>query len=269
MPSVFFVAETFFVMEVNDAYVKLMVVKNGRNGSSINKYERLELPAGTVSRGVVADAGFLERVVTRFLTGVNARRAAVVVKCHARILRFAKFPAMKRRDLHKSVESSYDECFPVNKPDYVFGYNILPGASSDAHVLLAALPLTLSESYVALFKRLPLRLEVVDVFENAVSGFFYSYDKGDYLVVFSLETRIAVAFFAGGVLRVVHDCAVTEDLLGLNLILGSLPGRADKAYLLDDVPTWLTDFLGGLYEIVPTARLQDALLFETASASIY
>jgi len=117
------------------------------------------------ARGITFSAG-PEEHIRSFIRGSRVKKAYIILSTDKTILRFAKLPLLRAREIDRAVSFLYDGNFPVDKKKYIFGYKILCKDKEKYSLLLAALPSETVSGVESLFKGMGISLEAIELFEG-------------------------------------------------------------------------------------------------------
>lgn len=117
------------------------------------------------ARGVDFNSG-PEEHIRSFLRDFRVKKAFIIISSEKTVLRFAKLPLIKTREINKAISFLYEENFPLDKDKYIFGYTILSKISDQYSLLLAALPSETVSGLINLFGNMGITIETLGLFEG-------------------------------------------------------------------------------------------------------
>ena len=127
---------------------------------------------------------------------IISKKMRLVVKTPDCVMRFAKVPPVKRRDLDGLIKNNIAGYFP-NFGDFSYSYKIAGEQADGITVMLAALPEDFTAPYIEAFSRRGLTIEKLGVFQDAAVA---ATDDFGGAAVFALffPDRVSVTYIENG-----------------------------------------------------------------------
>lgn len=162
------------VLEVGSHFVKMAEFLCSKNHIKLVKGFTVKLPEGIVKKDIIVD---IDRLADLLMPIIKERKFSiqeleVVISSKTIITRETTLPKAKRTELDGIVHTNIDDLFPIKTSDYTFGYRILEEVrerGTDMYkVLIVATPTDIIEPYIALAKKLKLKLKLIDFAGNSL-----------------------------------------------------------------------------------------------------
>lgn len=162
------------VLEVGSHFVKMAEFLCSKNHIKLVKGFTVKLPEGIVKKDIIVDT---EKLADLLIPIIKERKFSiqeleVVISSKSIITRETTLPKAKRTELDGVVHTNIDDLFPIKTSEYTFGYRILEEVrekGTDMYkVLIVATPTEIIEPYIALAKKLKLKLKLIDFAGNSL-----------------------------------------------------------------------------------------------------
>ena len=210
-------------MDIGSSAIKWMLF-NGKK-CFLHDWGIAEIPKGWVKSGRIIDKYGVAKKISGILRSSGVKPSGVLVSffCPEMIIRTVMLPKLDPKELESVIKFEVEQLLPQGADKYVTDYKILgevlQQGTVQAKVLIAAVPLEIVKEYLELFKRLRLKLLVLDFHGNCISrtvGLIKNASKGERQMVVdagaSTATITVVENGAPVFTRLIH-ISNTEQLL--------------------------------------------------------
>jgi len=118
---------------------------------------------------------------------IKIKNVNLILKTFDCVFRYEQLPALSDGDLRGLIQNNLNDYFPMPLIGYTVTYKRAPSVNG-AHVLLAALPDVCAAPYMDIFKRLKIKINKIDIFQNAAAEYiFKNYPGGGAVSVLASE----------------------------------------------------------------------------------
>ncbi|NQU99766.1 MAG: type IV pilus assembly protein PilM [Parcubacteria group bacterium] len=156
-----------FGLEISDFSLKAFWLKKKGNNYEIASHNRLRLPKGLVVEGEIKKEDEVALLVQELLGSAKSQKiiAPYVVSSlpeNKTFVRIIKVPQMSKKDLEEAIKWEAENHIPISIDDAYIDWQILNKDGKDIELLLSSTPRSLIDSYINVFNKAKLKVEVLE-----------------------------------------------------------------------------------------------------------
>lgn len=142
-----------FGLDIGDHTLKAALVKKAGSGWALSSYNKLDLPAGMLERGVIKDSGALIKVIKKLLaTGVGRKiNTPYVHACLPEVQTFIKLVniAADKENLMEAIKTELPNHIPLDPAESYIDWRVVNADDKNkaTRVLVGAVPKAIADSY--------------------------------------------------------------------------------------------------------------------------
>lgn len=209
-----------------------------------------------VKDGQIMDSDAVLQSIECMNRGARYKKAAVIINSSFVIIRFGIYPELKGKELENAVNGSYDQYFPPLKEKMVVSWKPVRHYDNKVEIILAAVPLVISESYVSLLKKMNIGISFIDVYDSFILEWALDKQQAsvntdkqeDTIIVYRKQNRLAFLYLPNGIGAIGWDVPDGDDgLIEMNrcyayYVMDGNRGGVTIAHMLCICPEWLRSF---------------------------
>lgn len=163
-------------IEIGHKNIKIVYGIKKRNSFKHNLCEVIALKEDTIENGILLNSKILAEIISKFIKTHQIKTKNVLLNIQSTLIitRITVVPKVKEDELQKLVAFQKQEYFPINISDYRVDYKINIKNKDNYEVILVAVPNSLINTYVDLFKVLHLNILNIDINSNSLAELFKS-----------------------------------------------------------------------------------------------
>ena len=154
------------------------------------------VPLGNTSGGRISEL-VLEARLREYFRKRKPSRVNLIIKTPECIIRFVKLPRLDDKDLKMLISLNRCEYFPSPVDGHTVSHRFFGESGGERPAMLAALPDEVSEPYLKVFDNLKIKIDKLDIFQNAA---IYSFadTRGPRVMAVLHNGRINATFINDG-----------------------------------------------------------------------
>ncbi len=170
-------------LDIGSSYIKLVQLKDSRNGYELSKFDMLPIKSGVINEGVIADKKELVSFLSELLRKANISKGQASVGLTGQsslIIKRISLPVMTENELNLSIKYEAQQFIPFDLNAVILDFHIIgqaPDANNQMDVLLVAVNKDLLSDYTEVILKAGLEPVVVDTNQFALSN-MYEFNYG-------------------------------------------------------------------------------------------
>ena len=159
-------------LDIGSGSIKMadVLLRNGK--PFLNRMTTMEVPAGAVEDGAIADEELLANALRNMASknGLSGERVAVAIGGRSLFIREVAFPRMSASELGQAIRWDLDKYVPFAPDQLYFDFSVIGAGATEMElrILLVAAPKDAIDTVVRVFDKSGLKLVAIDIEPLAV-----------------------------------------------------------------------------------------------------
>lgn len=222
--KIFEIQPAAFGLDISDLTVKLVKLKLENNDIKLASFGKIIMPPGIIKEGKIQNEPELIKIITQLfndLQGEKIKNKYVIASLPEQesFVRVVQTARVKEEDLPLAVQSAIEANIPMKINDLYFDWKIISSLEKETvehwDIFINAIPKTIVDAYVGIFKKINFNLEVLEVESAAVARALVRDDFSEkpILIIDFGANRTIFIIFAGNTVRFTSSSSVSGHLL--------------------------------------------------------
>lgn len=172
-------------IDIGSSYIKIVQLKDTRNGHELSLFDMLPIQHGIIADGVISDkkrlTEFLKELLIKVKANISKGQAVIGLSGQSSvIIKRVTLPLMEESELNLSIKFEAEQHIPLDMDAVTVDFHIIgpkSGTDDQMEVLLVAVKKDVLNDYVDVVRQAGLEPAVVDVQHFALNNMYeYNYD---------------------------------------------------------------------------------------------
>lgn len=203
-----------FGLDISDESIKFIELVSTKNGIKVNKYGEKVIPSGVVESGKIIDPLKMEEVLNSLKKEYGIKHVRVSLLENQIYLFKLRLKKAEVVNIRESIELSLEENIPIPAPEAVFDYEILKEDDTYIELQIAAIPYSVIEVYLSVFKNSDILVRSFELEAQAIARAVIK--KGDpetYMIVDFGKKSTGISIVSSGVVMFTSTSEVGGSVL--------------------------------------------------------
>jgi type IV pilus assembly protein PilM len=203
-----------FGLDISDESLKYIELVPVKDGVRVGRYGERKIPVGIIESGKIKDPKGLQAVLMalRKEEGVGFVRVSLPEEQVYLFQLVLEKAGME--NVREGIELSLEEHIPIPAQEAIFDYDFINQGKDNLEVQVAAIPTSIIENYLAVFRESLISVQSFELEAQAISrAVIKKGDLGTYMIVDFGQTRTGIFIVSAGVVVFTS----TLDIGGLSL----------------------------------------------------
>ncbi len=213
-PTPAFLSMLSFGLDISDESIKFISFTFTKDGIRLKKYGERKIPPGIIESGKIKDPKRLEEILLslRKEEGIKSVRVSLPEE---QIYLFKMYlDKTELTNIRESIELSLEEHIPVPAPDTIFDYEILSEDVNTLQVQVAAIPKSVIQNYLSVFKNSSIFVPSFELEAQATSrAVIKRGDLDTYMIVDFGAKRTGIFIISQGIVVFTSTLDVGGEML--------------------------------------------------------
>ena len=199
-PTPKFLEVPSFGLDISDESIKFIELIKTKNGIHVNRYGERKIPIGIIESGKIKDPKKMEEILISLRKEEGLKSVRVSLPEEQVYLFNLKLEKLGLENIREGIELSLEEYIPIPAQDAIFDYELLNEDEQNLKLQVAAIPKSVIEDYLAIFKNSMISAKSFELETQAISRAVIK--KGDletYMIVDFGKKRTGIFIISGGV----------------------------------------------------------------------
>jgi type IV pilus assembly protein PilM len=184
-------------IDLSDRSLKFVKVERKGNGLVLTKYGDMAIPPGIIESGKIKDTTKLVQILSALKKEQDLRYVRVAIPEELAYLFTITIPKVLPSEVRSAIELQIEEHIPLSAVEAVFDFKIIEETQTTYTCMVGAMPILISEEYLALFIQAgltPISFEIeADALRRSIVG---AQDEGTYMLVDFGQTRTGISIIS-------------------------------------------------------------------------
>ena len=195
-----FLVPSSFGLDVSDESIKFARIVGAKNGIKIGQYGERKIPAGVIESGKIKDQKQLEQILLSLKKEEGIKSVRVSLPEEQVYLFRLLLGKAGLQNVREGIELALEEHVPISAPDAIFDYELLSETEENLELQIAAIPKSVIESYLSVFKNSMIQVQSCELEAQATSrAVVRRGDMETYMIVDFGQTRTGIFIISKGV----------------------------------------------------------------------
>ena len=189
-----------FGLDISDESLKFMELMNTEKGIRVVRYGERKIPSGIIESGKIKDSKKIEEILSLLKKEEGIKSVHVSLPEEQVYLFKLKLEKAGLVSIRESIELALEEHIPISAQDSIFDYELIGENAQNLEIQVAAVPKSVTESYLAVFKNSKIAVQSFELEAQAISrAVVKKGDMGTYMIVDFGEKRTGIFIVSRGV----------------------------------------------------------------------
>ncbi|MFA5936386.1 MAG: pilus assembly protein PilM [Candidatus Paceibacterota bacterium] len=199
-PTPKFLEVPSFGLDISDESIKFIELIKTKNGIHVSRYGERKIPVGIIESGKIKDSKKMEEILISLRKEEGLKSVRVSLPEEQVYLFNLKLEKLGLENVREGIELSLEEYIPIPAQDAIFDYELLSEDEQNLKLQVAAIPKSVIEDYLAIFKNSIISAKSFELETQAISRAVIK--KGDletYMIVDFGKKRTGIFIISNGV----------------------------------------------------------------------